>query len=558
MGTTIQTEFVFDVFQMYPDESNTLCTAEPVAASITGSNVAIIVDNTPVVPTVTGNAVSFLVTFDTPWQTKLLDVTITINEWNTYHQQFYIQGIDLTQQVHDFQKPLHIYMVKNYYDLVIDGETVQKKLAYASVFGMRRPLTNDIYLYKNNSSEGVQYLYNIYLDELQQEATKLLSTNVFCSEAESKFSSVTVLTTKITNDCCGSNEEVSICSSAQFTIGAVNWLPEITSSITGTCTDEDKNIVSLLEDINRYQIITNFATVSKVFRNGVLKYLYDEFHLSYHQVSVTDEVKHESDIIEVLINDAPPTVTNIPELNESNQDVSHYVYDDDPDNTFFEFDFINELDFDVEGDWNLRWFFKIPDNTFSELDTSEQYIVQFSDFAVVTAYNWLKLQVESINKVKMNNITASLTTVVIDRLEKTSWKNVMRIILDPCEQVVLEHPTDGVYRYTVSRDEESHVFVLPLYGNIEQCLYQKFIEAELQPTLDDVEYYKTGLLQFNIHNIALLTTKFINTNYSINYLDDETTEILYTISDLIDQSISKVCTSCITVKPINKLCCTNN
>ena len=403
----------------------------------------------------------------------------------------------------NYNEEFNIILINELNNIVDNKQTK----AYSSFIKIKEPFTNNIYLFKNNSSQGITKYYDYENNLLGSQDNLFLS---LCNkDCINLYQENLLIGVDNDNGACGcnNNEVVSSCQTPLIEVCKNNFIVNHNTQIS--CNDCSDNIITN-ETNNKAITDINYNELLPIYINDTWTYPYNEQELTYN-----------------LFNSSGILVST----QSFNYNINPPYFIFNPFN--YEFTNFNNLDF---GDYLLEVILETP-NLFKSIKRYE-----------FKSCNWLNVEKINCNKYQINNQSFDDLTIFITKMNNDKlFIEYKTVIVNKLTNFEINFEKDGIYKIYTKRDNKEYNIIIPTFCNLQNCLVG-FIQKNIcNPCTTDIA--KQDIYNFNT---VLLSSFFVfslihNKNYINNIfeiIDNNILEDLFQLQVLIDRS-EQYCNNCL-------------
>lgn len=466
----------------------------------------------PISPITTTNGLTVAVAIE---NTNYIKLTITglTNIWDSTTAEFIVEKTGY----YSFSKVFEIYgydlginpnvaatSSNPKFDIVLIDKTNNEvnghqTKAYSSFIAYKKPYTNELYIYKNNSGGGQTLYYNSDLELIS------INTDGFICTSED-------YDIKQTNNIISSGSIISTCTTDFLTVLQQILIPTFEANTTCTNCDEECTVVGSTNNTTTY-IDYNLLTVFIVDDVEVTPYLTQS--LIYRLYDFTgNEIasqEHEFDIDETY----DPTAYKfedfvLPEVG----------------------DYIIQVELSVTDLYSCKKNYPVKSCNFYEIKNTDCneftiYNRSFEAFAV------------SISELQNDKTFAETANITIDALGNS----------------VITHSEDGIFTYTIVVDDVTYTYIVINYCNLRTCLLAGIStllcsSKENCDTCKAKNYYDFNTLIVTAHTYFNMLNSEYNFNYLYEAISDNKLNELYDLKTFLTR-FKEYCIEC------NSICSCN-
>lgn len=435
-------------------------------------------------------------------------VTLVINKtgYFGYSQVFDIYNYDLGNNPNEtnsngdpinYNPAFNIYLINQTNNII---NSVQTK-AYSSIIAYQKPFTNSIHFYKADSSAGTIRWY----DE-NNELILIGRDGMYCCNCNTNLYTIKQNTTLYTS--C--NNILSVCETTKEVV-LKNYKPDI--NITANCVSCCTDCCTTPED-----------TIE-----------------SYVHVSFSGEPHYMNDVI---VYNTINTLSLTGTLNTINGVIEN--------NTPFEITLSNTSESFLLASYNIS----APGDAILCIEADAYYIYEEQNsYKIYTCNKCITVKLCDIFEIKQVNCSSYIVynnsvdtvTIQVNKLDENGeFVLENETIIEPFSNIIVEHDTDGIYNYVLTRGETQRHYVIHVYCKLQECLLKhinNLICCKPKNKCKGEDYYDFNQIIITAHTYFNLLNIEYNYANIFESLTPNKIKELFDIKVIMDRIVA-YCTDC--------------
>lgn len=452
------------------------------------------------------------------WQSTSVELTITKAGYIQYHNIYTVFGYDLGNNPNDLYSNGNPVTNNPDMDVRLINETnnvvsgIQTR-AYSSFTAYYRPFTNELNVYKLDSSGGD-------VDYFDADGVKVLKTRngVICLNGGS-IRQVTKVYDSGTNCGCGAGgaELLDTCQTALFVYSKLRDIPKL--GITVSCIDCVPGQCSSFLNTFIGNGNLDFGATQTYWVGDDLAYAFDNLDLKY---SVFDSNGLNT-------GNATYSIGSI---------VPNYVFDP----SLYPF---SNIPIPNVGDYIVRMMIS---SSYTYPSSFVQKIFECQDNTPVHVCHWYEIEKTDCNKYRVSNHSFTDKVVTVSKLISVSTFELVStttILTNTSNDYTL---ADGIYKFELIDGANTYIYIVIVYCGIQQCILRYLNDIICcKPKQDCAEvcqlYYDFNSLILNAHTFFAMLNEEYSFAFIYEALTPNTLSNLFDIQLFID-NMKKYCRSC--------------
>jgi len=429
-----------------------------------------------------------------------IDAIINVSKvgYLPYNNIFKLFGYDLGNNLNQnntggtaitYNPNMDIYLVNETNNVVGGNQTK----AFSVFTHYRKPFTNDIYLYNLSSTQGAIKYVDANSDNL------LTVPNGFITEKATIDIQQVV---EISGYINGVYSTISSCSTLLLTASSEDYIPtyEVSTNCETNCGINECS--TTIDSLNKASTFIDYSGVVQLYINDAISYPYPTQTIEYSLIDFTgNEINSQAYSF---------TLTS----------PTSYVYNH---STY---------------DWSN---FPIPEvgDYVLQIKIGSPNIYTCTKTLKIKSCNWFEIQQTSCDEYTITNNSFDDLSLVITKLNDTkvfeAYKTIVFGNLSSVKEVLA---TDGLYKFSVTRNSKEYSFIVVNYCAIKNCLI-KYISSILCPEDCGCEENKDTT---NFNSTVMLAITFfnmLNSEYNFNYIyesiESDKLDSLFEISTVLNK-----------------------